>query len=112
METMKNWEELQRLLPLVRAGWTVSPHEHMEQGCRCLSCNETTGWEMSNHLHSTFCDEQETERPLYDQCLQELFTYEEAKAIELLLENKDTLLRLIDWYIKEEARITYGNLNG
>lgn len=114
MELTKDWEELLKLLPKVRSGWVPEPHEHMEMGCRCLSCNETVGWEMGNDLYTTYCDETETERPLYDkdQCYQQLFSYEEARVVELLLKNRAKLGDLIKWYIQEEKRIVLGNSIG
>lgn len=112
MEITKDWEELLTLLPLVRDGWEAQGHYHMEIGCRCLSCHVCMGSEMTNDLVNAFCDEQPEAERVSDVCSQELFTWMEARAIELLLKNRAKLGDLIKWYIQEEKRIVLGGLDG
>lgn len=57
--------------------WETDFHEHMRKGCKCSSCMNVTGWELSC---SVPCDEQEgSDPPSVNSCWQNILKYEDAE---------------------------------
>jgi hypothetical protein len=59
--------------------WDSFPHSHIQEGCRCLSCQVTTGWELRHQLD---CEEMPLREPGVipaDRCESSVFTFEDAE---------------------------------
>jgi hypothetical protein len=87
---------LRRLLEEGTPGeWTVEgAHAHLIKGCLCLSCEEATGWWLSN---MPFCDEVPTAREApRDGCRAAVLPYPDAALIVAMHETLPQLLERIE----------------
>ncbi|MEU6397843.1 hypothetical protein ABZ867_12785 [Streptomyces cinnamoneus] len=80
--------------------WDSMSHGHMEEGCRCLSCHETSGWLFT---HTKVCEETElAERNKYARdCEVDVMSFEDAEyAITVHPGVGAALAELLDYHAR------------
>ena len=79
-----------------RPTWDLDSHSHIEAGCRCMSCWETTVWQTTN---MRYCDEQPqtlTDRGEdTDRCESSGYSYADADLIAHAPDDLRALLALV-----------------
>lgn len=83
--------------------WDSDDHSHGERGCRCLSCDVTTGWTLR---HALTCHETDKAGEAYDGACEALvFSFEDAEFIAHAREDVPALVARVRELEEDNARL-------